>query len=85
MLEDRALIEDLADAGGTADEMGGEETEDKGEAVGVVTAEIDAAIGWRKMGKEREPCPIQKNDGHSLKRNKERLNASNAVRNHDKR
>ena len=82
MLEDGALVEHLADADGAAKEIAGEEAEYEGQAVGIVTGQIDAAIGSGEMGEDCEPGPKEKDHCRALKRNEERLNSSNAVGNH---
>jgi len=84
MFEKRSLVESLPDTARSAKEIPGEEPQDKAEAVGIIPREIEPAKRSRKMREHREPGPEEQNDGGGLKRDKKRLNASDALGNHEK-
>ena len=79
MIEDGALVENFADAAGTAEEMASEEAEDEGEAIGGVAGEIDHAKPRKEMDEEREPEPEKEDHGRALEGHEKRFNAANTL------
>jgi len=84
MLQDGALIESLPHAAAAAEEIRCEQAGREGDTVAAVTRRIEMPIGGREVREDGEPEPEQQNNGSGLKRDKERFNATNALRNHEK-